>query len=332
VEPAVIAEAARWGDAKVATPRNKSTWQSEINWITNVYFPSRGNTVLNQLRTDGLYTTFAAPVFSQHGGTVPANYPLTISGTGGTIYFTTDGVTDPRLIGGGVNPSAAVQAYSGPLGLTGPTTVMARLRTAGGQWSGLVTARFDTVALAGDYNGSGTVDQSDLGVWQANFGGTMLAGVGADGNGDGTVDTADYVLWRKNLGASLNLGAASTVDTAFTPVGEIVAAETSAVGNVLEEVAEPRVSVGADRVSLGGEFRGISQSTAVRRGFAVAARATELNRDDSLLLVVRDRIASRSADESHGRAADVAIEDFDQAGLFVAQDEGGVAVALGSEF
>ena len=60
--------------------------------------------MLNQLRTDGLYTTFAAPVFSQHGGTVPTNYPLTISGTGGTIYFTTDGVTDPRLIGGGVNP------------------------------------------------------------------------------------------------------------------------------------------------------------------------------------------------------------------------------------
>ena len=195
-----------------------------------------------------------------------------------------------------------------------------------------MTARFETVALAGDYNGSGTVDQSDLGVWQANFGGTMFAGVGADGNGDGTVDAADYVLWRKNLGATLTPGTAAAVDTTFSPVGQTVVAESSAVSSALKEVAVPGGTVGADRVSPVGEFRGVAQSTAVRRGFAVAARAAELNRDDSLLLVVRDRVAPCSADESHGRAADAAIEDFDQAGLFAAEEEGGVAVELGSEF
>ena len=71
--------------------------------------------MLSQLRTDGLYTTFAAPAFSQHGGLVPDGYPLTISLGRGTIYYTLDGVTDPRLIGGAVNPAAAVHVYGGPI-------------------------------------------------------------------------------------------------------------------------------------------------------------------------------------------------------------------------
>ncbi len=197
VEPAVIAEAARWGDAKVAVPRNKSTWQTEINWLVNTYFPSRGNLVLNQLRGDGLYTTFAAPTFNQYGGEVPDNFLLTMAGTGGTIYYTTDGVTDPRAIGGSVNPSSAVQPYTGAVSISGTTTVKARLRTAGGQWSGLVEATF-TVVLPGDYDRNGRVDQNDYGVWRASYGNLVEPGAGADGNRNGAVDTADYVLWRKN--------------------------------------------------------------------------------------------------------------------------------------
>ena len=81
-------------------PYNKTDWQNEINWVVDTYFPTRGNTVLSQLRGDGLYTNFSAPAFSQFGGSVPNNYPLTITAGAGTIYYTTDGVTDPRSIGG----------------------------------------------------------------------------------------------------------------------------------------------------------------------------------------------------------------------------------------
>ncbi len=95
-DPAIIAEAARWGDSKAHPPRNKSTWQTEINWLVNTYFPGRGNLVLSQLREDRLYTTFAAPAFSQHGGLVPGGYQLAITAGAGTIYYTLDGVTDPR--------------------------------------------------------------------------------------------------------------------------------------------------------------------------------------------------------------------------------------------
>jgi hypothetical protein len=206
-DPAIIAEAARWGDSKVHPPRNKSTWQTEINWLKNTYLPSRGNIVLNQLRTDGLYTTFAAPVFSQHGGMVSHGYPLAISWSAeGTVYYTTDGATDPRMIGGGVNPAAAVQVYGGPISITDPTTVKARLLTSTGQWSGIVEASFVTPSMPGDYNDDTLVDDTDYLVWRANFGNSIQPGTSADGTGDGIVDAADYVVWRKARGAAIDDG------------------------------------------------------------------------------------------------------------------------------
>jgi hypothetical protein len=43
--------------------------------------------------------------------------------------------------------------------------------------------------LAGDYNLSGVVDQSDYSVWKANNG--QIGESPVDGNGDGIVDAAD---------------------------------------------------------------------------------------------------------------------------------------------
>jgi hypothetical protein len=206
-DPAIIAEAARWGDSKTHPPRNKSTWQNEINWIRNTYLPQRGDLVLSQLRVDRLYTNFAAPAFSQHGGSVEAGYPLTITAGEGTIYYTTDGTTDPRMIGGAVNQSPAVQAYSGPISISGPTTVKARLLTSTGQWSGLVEASFVTPTTPGDYDGNGLVDDGDYLVWRANFGMSVEPGAAADGTGDGMVDAADYVLWRMNREEAIPPGA-----------------------------------------------------------------------------------------------------------------------------
>ncbi|MEX2171116.1 MAG: fibronectin type III domain-containing protein [Pirellulales bacterium] len=55
--------------------------------------------------------------------------------------------------------------------------------------------------LAGDYNLSSAVDQTDYDVWGANFG--QIGESPADGNGDGTVNAADYTVWRDNLGKTL---------------------------------------------------------------------------------------------------------------------------------
>ncbi len=290
VDAAIIAEAARWGDSKTGTPLNKANWQNEINWVVNTYFPSRGNTVLNQLRVDGLYTTFSAPTFSQHGGLVPNNYPLTMTASAGTIYYTTDGVTDPRLIGGAVNSAAAVVQYMGGVPISGATTVMARLRTAGGQWSGLVEATFSTVTLAGDYNGSGVVDQNDYTVWKSNFGATVLAGSGADGNVNGVVDAADFTVWRDHLGATLSPGAgagAAALAIATEPEVEI-------------EVAASQLLVFVSSDSL--PTLSLATPTVYSRRTAIAGRGGF----DNLLVAAMRTASSRISEQS----LDVALDSF----------------------
>lgn len=186
VEPAIIAEAARWGDSKVHPPRNKSHWQNEINWLVNTYFPSRNLPVLAQLRNDGLFTNFAAPSFNQFGGDVPYNFGLNMTASPGTIYYTIDGVTDPRLIGGGVNPAAT--QYTGTVAITGDVTVRARLLHTSGAWSGLVEATFNVQSLPGDFDGDGDVDGRDFLAWQR-------------GGSPASLSSSDLVSWQNNYGA-----------------------------------------------------------------------------------------------------------------------------------
>jgi hypothetical protein len=231
-EPAIIAEAARWGDSKVNPPRNKGHWQSQINYLKNNYFPSRGNIVLNQLRADGLHVSFAAPAFSQHGGVVPSGYQLSIAAGVESVYYTTDGVTDPRAIGGEVNQSPQVQHYTGPISITQTTTVKARVRNASGQWSGLVEATFAVVPLPGDFDENNVVDAADNLVWRANFGRTVTAGTSADHTGDGKVDAGDFVLWRKNLGAT-----SAAADDALGSA-TVVAANAAATSSSVELSSE----------------------------------------------------------------------------------------------
>lgn len=53
-------------------------------------------------------------------------------------------------------------------------------------------------ALAGDYNGNGTVDAADYTVWKDAFGSTT--DLAADGNDNGVIDAADYTIWKDNFG------------------------------------------------------------------------------------------------------------------------------------
>ena len=133
IDTAIIAESARWGDAKVATPFTKDHWQAEINNLVTNYFPQRGNIFLNQLKAttlpDGggsapLFPSVSAPSFNTHGGIVGANFPLTIAAPAGTIYYTMDG-SDPRLPGGSINPNALV---------FNSTTTSSTLIPAGSNW------------------------------------------------------------------------------------------------------------------------------------------------------------------------------------------------------
>ncbi|MEN1678501.1 MAG: G8 domain-containing protein [Planctomycetota bacterium] len=83
-----------------------------------------------------------------------------------------------------------------------------------------VLAGDPVVALAGDYDGSNTVDVADYVVWRDGFG-MVGEGLSADGNGDGVVDAADYSVWRDNLGASMpDTPPIATDDTVAVNSGE----------------------------------------------------------------------------------------------------------------
>jgi hypothetical protein len=101
---------------------------------------------------------------------------------------------------------------------TGPGGSLPALRTVslGGIWNPGVVAYTDLafdieqqtqavtttiqLAVAGDYDHNGTVNQADYTVWRQNFGSTTL--LDSDGDLNGIVDAADYDVWRKNFGKS----------------------------------------------------------------------------------------------------------------------------------
>lgn len=77
-----------------------------------------------------------------------------------------------------------------------------------------VKAALDTVFVAGDYNGNGTIDGADYTIWRDTFGSTTS--LAADGNNDGIVDAADYTVWRDHFGGS---GSAAAAVPEPTPLG-----------------------------------------------------------------------------------------------------------------
>ena len=154
IENAIVAESARWGDAKRDAPFTKNDWQNRINSLVNEYFPSRSNTVLNQLRNARrwndwrtrsslrlapLYPSVQTPVFNQHGGSVAAGFELIMTSSADSVFYTIDG-TDPRLMGGAIYSGTLVYQNS-PVVLNGRTLVKSRARKDG-EWSALNEATF----------------------------------------------------------------------------------------------------------------------------------------------------------------------------------------------
>ena len=134
IDLAIIAESARWGDAKVTKPRTKDDdWLPQVSFLLDEYFPNRTSIVLNQFKTKWWYPAIETPTFNQHGGAVGDGFSLVMTAPFGDIYYTLDG-EDPRLPGGAINASSAT-IYSGPVVLTESTHVMARVFF--GVWSAI---------------------------------------------------------------------------------------------------------------------------------------------------------------------------------------------------
>jgi hypothetical protein len=107
---AIIAESARWGDAKTHPPLNKNHWEGQTSYMVNTFFPQRTQIVIGQMRSVGMFPDVAIVSLSRTGGEVSPGFELRLSqsgGTPGTIHYTLDG-SDPRLWGGALNPDAAI--------------------------------------------------------------------------------------------------------------------------------------------------------------------------------------------------------------------------------
>ncbi len=99
IDLAIIAESARWGDAKRHPPRTKDDWEGQNDYMVNTFFPRRNQIVINQMRSVNMFPDPALVSFNRHGGEVIPGFELLMlqsNGTSGTIYYTLDG-KDPCL-------------------------------------------------------------------------------------------------------------------------------------------------------------------------------------------------------------------------------------------
>jgi hypothetical protein len=151
VDAAVVAESARWGDAKRSgAPYTKNNnWIPEIEKIRNNFIPERTPVVIDQLKLADLYPRIKAPLISAPTGPVTGTdvmltSPLSVGienpNSSGTIYYTLDG-TDPRKVGGGINTGVTFSLDDISLDISVSTCINARI-LSGGLWSALVQVNF----------------------------------------------------------------------------------------------------------------------------------------------------------------------------------------------
>jgi hypothetical protein len=123
---------------------------------------NRDATFLTQARNAGLWPITTAPTVSPFGGAA-ASVSIFNSNGNGSIYYTTNG-TDPRAVGGAIQGTT----YTGPLAVTAPFTLKARIRNVNGEWSPLTEADFAPSTLPRvviseiNYNPDGSDDATEF--------------------------------------------------------------------------------------------------------------------------------------------------------------------------
>jgi hypothetical protein len=159
IEMAMIAESARWGDARSGAPFTRNDhWTAEVEKIQMDFIPYRTGIVMGQLLEVGLLSELAPPGFWT-GGKIIQEADLPVTGSTilrihnsngeGAIWYTTDG-SDPRGVGGTVSPSALSGGTQYiDLEYTGSAFVRARIKS-GNSWTALNEIRL--LAAQEDYS------------------------------------------------------------------------------------------------------------------------------------------------------------------------------------
>ncbi|MES2707653.1 MAG: lamin tail domain-containing protein [Verrucomicrobiota bacterium] len=139
IEPAIPAEAARWGDKNPEGGRYGLTdWRKERDRLLGTWFPARRDAVLAQLTALGLNVRLTPPVLSPAPGWLPAGTPVKAASEAGTlIYYTAEPgggppTADPRSAGGSVSLQARL--WVDPI-VFPENTVLTLRAWSGGVWS-----------------------------------------------------------------------------------------------------------------------------------------------------------------------------------------------------
>ena len=152
IDTAVIAESARWGDAKswVGWPYTKNdNWLPEIGKLRKNFIPFRTSIVILQLKSAGLFSKIKPPSVEVAGNVLKDNrYKLNTSlvidlvkqNTTGKVYYTLDG-TDPRKARGGISPLAVQITRSKQITISSSTILKAR-SLDNGEWSAIRSIDF----------------------------------------------------------------------------------------------------------------------------------------------------------------------------------------------
>ncbi len=164
IEPAMAAEAARWGDhgntRQGKTNYTVARWESARDGVIDNFLAKRHDRAVEQFMEADLYPELRGVTLNRYGGQVESGFAVTmrsedaknlLNPSGGVIYYTTDG-SDPRLPDNGLSETATV--YDGAIALTESQTLRARLMRSnlftGGDWSALTEAHFIVGALSAD--------------------------------------------------------------------------------------------------------------------------------------------------------------------------------------
>jgi hypothetical protein len=145
IEDAVVAESARWGDARASldeqTRTRDDTFYPEVDRVVSRMQGSVGR-FITALRSEGYYPDLDPPIFSHSGGPVPPELVVVMKNPNreGTLYYTVNG-EDPRASGGVVAEGALDVGSEQTLQLDGTTTIKARIKK-GREWSAIRVAHF----------------------------------------------------------------------------------------------------------------------------------------------------------------------------------------------
>ena len=106
-----LAESARWAIHDGDTPaRDPNEWEAYQQNLLQNLFPGLPARQITKLRAIGYYPDTEAPVFSQHGGSIPIGSGVVMTTPEPHIYYTQDG-SDPRLSGGSISPAARLAVF-----------------------------------------------------------------------------------------------------------------------------------------------------------------------------------------------------------------------------